>query len=204
MTEWRRNRWANPAAYYVFGGLLLLAFTLWAPWLSASRTARVERRADAIAEALLEASHGFTPPYDATQTAAIAGRCFAHAASRGEYVKDLELVTPAGEDVWLCLQNRHYVFQLTSSPPAVDQRPGKNTAPAVEVTAWPRDGIGPGHCVFFYPENATRAYTRNLRAAYAGLEENPPSPAAAHRRPGLGSRRLTPYPGRDNERWLIF
>ena len=70
MTGWRRNRWANPAAYYVFGGLLLLAFTLWVPWLSASRTARAERRADAIAEALLEASHGFTPPYDASQTAA--------------------------------------------------------------------------------------------------------------------------------------
>jgi len=204
MSGWRRNRWANPAAYYVFGGLLLLAFSLWFPWLSASRTARVEQRANAIAEALLDATMGFTPPYDAAQTSAIAARCFALAASRGEYVKDLELVEPAGGDQWLCLQNRHYLFQLASSPPDVDQRPGKLTAPAVEVTAWPRDSIGPGHCAFFHPENATRAFTRNLRASYAGLEGDRPTPGAAHRRPGLGSRRLTPYPGRDNERWLIF
>lgn len=199
-----RKPWITPAGVYVALGLVLLGFSLAVPWLSASRTTRVEARANGIAEALLDACEGFTTPLDAAAVCAIEARCFALAESRGQRVKDLTRVQETPDGVLLCLQNKHYAFQLSESPYAVDQRPGKDTAPALEVSAWPRSGLGPGHCTFFYPENAARAYTRNLRASYAGLGEDRPVPGHAHRRPGLGSRRLTPYPGRDNERWLLF
>ena len=204
MTSWRSSRWPNPAAIYIMIGLLLLAFSLFIPWLSASRTTRVELRASGLAEALLDATHGFAPPLDNAALAAIEGRFFALAKSRGEYTADLERVASPPEGALLCLINKHYAFQLSESPPAVDQRPGKDTIAALEVTAWPRRSIGPGHCAFFYPDNALRAFTRNLRASYAGLGADRPTPGAPHRRPGLGSRRLSPYPGRDSERWLIF
>lgn len=199
-----RQPWINPASVYVALGLGLLGFSLWIPWWSASRTTRVEARADRIAEALLDACDGFSAPLDVADVRAVEGRCYAFAAGRGVRVKDLEPVEPPPDGALLCLQNKHYVFQLSESPFPVDQRPGKDTAPALEVTAWPRSALGPGHCTFFYPENAARAYTRNLRASYAGLGDGRPQPGRAHRRPGMGSRRLTPYPGRDNERWLLF
>ena len=200
----RSSGWANPAGWLVLLGLLLLAFSLWIPWLSASRTTRIESRASGLAEALLEASHGFQPPLDAAALACIEGRFYAHASSRGEHTKDLERLPQPPNGALMVIVNKHYAFQLSLSPPAVDQKFGKHTTAALEVTAWPRSAIGPGHCAFFYPENATRAYTRNLRASYAGLDADRPLPGAPHRRPGLGSRRLSPYPGRDNERWLVF
>lgn len=200
----RSSGWANPTGWYVFAGLILLGFSLWIPWLSASRTTRVELRASGLAEALLDASHGFEAPLDDGALACIEGRFLAIASSRGEYTSDLVCVDDAPSGALVCFINKHYAFQLSESPPAVDQKPGKYTTPALEVTAWPRSAIGPGHCAFFYPDNATRAFTRNLRASYAGLEGQRPRPGGPHRRPGLGSRRLSPYPGRDSERWLIF
>ena len=204
MTEWRRSRWANPAGWYTTIGLFLLAFSLWIPWLSASRTARVERRANGLAEALLDATAGFELPLDEADLHAIQARFYALADSRGERTKDVERMESPPEGTLLCLVNKHYAFQLAESPPDVNQQAGRRTMPAVEVIAWPQSGIGPGHCAFFYPENAARAYTRNLRAKYAGFEEYRPEPGGPHRRPGLGSRRSSQYPGRDNERWLIF
>lgn len=199
-----RTPWVNPAGLYVGLGLALLALSLWFPWLSATRTTRIEARASGVAEALLDACAGFAPPLDPAALSAIEARCFALAASRGQRVKDLVRVEEVPDGALLCLQNKHYAFQLCESPHALDQRPGKDTAPALEVTAWPRSSIGPGHCTFFYPDNAARSYTRNLRASYAGFGDDRPSPGHAHRRPGMGSRRLSPYPGRDNERWLLF
>lgn len=203
-TEWRRSRWANPAGWYTTIGLLLLAFSLWIPWLSASRTARIERRANGLAEALLDASSGFDLPLDEADLLSIQARFLALADSRGEHTKDLERVEPPPEGTLLCLTNKHYAFQLAESPPDVTQQPGRHTMAAVEVIAWPRSAIGPGHCAFFYPENAARAYTRNLRAKYSGFGEKRPKPGAPHRRPGLGSRRSSHYPGQDSERWLVF
>ena len=84
-------------------------------------------------------------------------------------------------------------------------RAGRGTLAAVEVIAWPLSTVGPGHCVFFYPEGASRAYSRNLRRSYAGLGDGErPAPGAAHRRPGLGSVKRTTYPGNDDERWIVF
>ena len=199
-----RTPWVNPAGLFVGLGLALLGLSLWFPWLSASRTTRVEARANDIAEAILDACAGFTAPLDGAAVATIEARCYALAASRGQRVKDLVRVDQPPDGALLCLKNKHYTFQLSESPHGVDQRPGKDTAPSLEVTAWPLSPLGPGHCAFFYPDSAARAYTRNLRASYAGFGEGRPLPGHAHRRPGLGSRRLSPYPGADNERWLLF
>jgi len=204
MTEWRRSRWANPAGWYTTIGLALLAFSLWLPWLSASRTARVERRANGLAEALLDATHGFDLPFDEADLQTIQARFYKIAASRGQRTKDLERVEPPPAGTLLCLTDKHYAFQLSESPPDINQQPGRHTVPALEVIAWPQSSIGPGHCAFFYPDNAARAYTRNLRARYAGFGEERPQPGGPHRRPGLGGRRVSTYPGQDGERWLIF
>ena len=204
MTEWRRSRWANPAGWYTAIGVGLLAFSLWIPWLSASRTARVERRANGLAEALLDATRGFEAPLDEADLQTVVARFYLLAGCRGERVKDVERLEPAPDGALLCLVNKHYAFQLSTSPPDVNQQPGRHTVPALEVIAWPQSVIGPGHCAFFYPENAARAFTRNLRARYAGFGEARPTPGAAHRRPRLGSRRSRSYAGRDDERWLLF
>ena len=71
------------------------------------------------------------------------------------------------------------------------------------MTAWPLSSVGPGHCAFFYPENAERAYTRNLRSEYAGLDRRP-APGRSHRRPGATSRRFDTYTSDDDERWIYF
>ena len=204
MTSWRSSPWANPGAWFLWVGLALLALSLWMPWLSASRTARVELRAAELAEALLEASHGFEPPLDAADLAAIEGRLYALATSRGVYTRDLDRVASAPDGALLCMTNKHYAFQLAESPHSPDRSPSADATAAVEVTAWPLSSIGPGHCAFFNPENAPRAYTRNLRASYAGLAENRPKPGGPHRRAGLGSRVMSPNPGRDSEHWLIY
>jgi hypothetical protein len=183
---------------------LLLGFSLYVPWLSASRTARVEQRADLLAAALLDASAGFELPLDEADREGVLGRFFALAESRGVYTRDLERHPSPPEDAQLCLVNKHYLLQLTESPPGANQRAGEDAAAAFEVTAWPMSGAGPGHCAFFYPENAARAYTRNLRANYAGTQDQRLHPGAAHRAIGASGRLTKTYTGADNERWVLF
>ena len=204
MTAWRRSRWANPAAWFTALGVALLGFSLYVPWLTASRTARVERRAEQLAQALLDASSGFEQPLDETDLSGLAGRFYAVAESRGLYTRDLTRLDRPPEGALLCFLNKHYAFQLSESPPGASQRAGAATAPAFEVTAWPESGVGPGHCAFFYPENAARAYTRNLRANYAGTGNTRPMPGRAHRAIGQSGQRAASYTGNDNERWVLF
>ena len=209
MSDWPRSRWRyNPAFWYVAAGFGLLAFSLWIPWLSASRTTRVEQRADNLAEALLHAARGFEPSddgqLDEARIQAVLARFYQFADSRGLRLNHIERVEPTPEGALLCLRNKHYAIQLTVSPPDATQRPGLHTVPALEVTAWPLRQVGPGHCAFFYPENAERAYTRNLRKGYAGLEDGRPLPGHCHRRPGLGSRRPSQYASGDDERWILY
>ena len=205
MNVGRRARWHNPVAWYSALGACLLLFSLYIPWLSASRTTRIETRAADLAEALLAAAVGFAPPFTEADCRAVLARLFLTADSHGIYTRDLERVEPPPPGAILCLRNKHYAFQLTESPPDPSQRVGRGTVPALEVTAWPLRAVGPGHCAFFVPENAARAYTRNLRRGYAGFGEGQrPLPGAAHRRLGLGGRRPSQYPGNDDERWLLY
>lgn len=204
MSEWRRSGWWSPARWYTVLGFAVLVFSLWLPWLSASRTTRVENRADGLAECLLEVASEFPMPIDEADKQCILARFFALAVARGLRTSRIERIEPAPEDVLLCLENKHYTFQLSVSPPDAQQQPGKGTVPAIEVIAWPSTAVGPGHGAFFYPENAERAYTRNLRKSYHGRGDDRPKPGAAHRRPGLGSGRPMQYTGDDGEHWKLF
>ena len=205
MNEWRRSRFGNPATWLTVIGSGVLAFTLTIPWLSAARTTRVENRADGVASALLEASEGFSAPLSETDTQCLLARFYLVAACREVRTNEVERIESPSGDVLLSLTNKHYAFQLTQSPIDATARATSKAVAALEVLAWPLSSVGPGHCVFFYPEDASRSYSRNLRASYAGLaDETRPAPGAAHRRPGLGSLKRSQYPGNDNERWIIY
>lgn len=205
MNEWRRTRFRNPAAWYTTMGILLLAFSLWIPWLSASRTARVESRGDRLANALIDATEGFLLPLDEGDLQVVLARFYLTAASRGVRIQEVERVEPPPEGSLLYLTNKHYGFQLSETPPDPTSRPGKNTVASLEVVAWPLSATSPGHCVYFYPQDASRAYSRNLRRGYRGLEENyRPLPGGCHRRPGGGGDSKGQYPGVDDERWIVY
>ena len=94
MSDWRRSPFGNPAAWYTSIGILLLAFSLWIPWLSASRTARVETRGDELASALLDATLGMPLPLDEADLQVVMARFFVTAASRGVRTKGVVLVEP--------------------------------------------------------------------------------------------------------------
>jgi hypothetical protein len=204
MSEWRPSIWRNPAAWYTTFGMLLLAFSLYIPWLTASRTTRVEERADQIAEALLLAAGDVAPawPLDEGDLQVLLARFHAYAERERVYVNDLERVASPSPGAILCLVNKHYAVQLAESPPLPDARVGQGTVPALEVTAWPLSAVGPGLCAFFYPENAERAFSRNLRAGYAGFGRRP-MPGDSHRH-GDNATFRTFYSGRDDERWNVY
>ena len=205
MNQWRRSRFGNPAAWYTAIGSSMLALSLAIPWLSASRTTRVEERADGIAEALLSASEGLQTPFSEVDLQCLLARFYMVASSHGLWTSDIEREADAPDGALLCLRNKHYAFQVSESPIDANARAGQDCTGSVEILAWPLSTVGPGHCVFFYAQDASRAYSRNLRKSYAGLDgSNQPTPGAAHRRPGLGSLRRSQYAGNDNERWVIY
>ena len=205
MNEWRRSLFVNPTAWYTGMAACLLAFSLWIPWLTGSRTARVEKRADDIASVLLSATEGFDSSLAEADLESVLSRFYRNAVSLGVRVKDIERLQPPPTGSMLCLHNKHYAFQLSEAPPPPASRPGQNTHGALEVIAWPLSVVGPGHCTFFYPQDASRAYSRNLHRGYAGMEEaGRPMPGSAHRRPGAVSRWAFQYSGNDNERWILY
>lgn len=207
MSEWQRPGWSNPAAWYVVAGLILLAVSFWIPWASASRTTRIELRADEVAGLLQTALREVTgidggDGFDAATGEIVLARAFRLGLARGAYVSDVEFVDPRPAGVLLALRSRHYAFQVTESPPAPNDRTGRGAVPALEVTAWPLRNGGPGHCSFFYPDNAARAYSRNLRQSYAGFDHRPP-PGKSHRRQDA-DRTPANYSSFDDELWLEY
>lgn len=202
MTAWRRSKWADPARWYLLVGVALLATSIWVPFLTAERTARTEQRADQIAAALLQAVNEQVFPLDDETLPIVLARCYCLAASDGQFVGDLEPIDEAPADVLLCLQNKHYLFHLAVSPPDQAAVPGRGTVPSYEVMAWPRERIGPAHSAFFYPDNALRAYSRNLAASHYGMRRRP-APGTNHRRAEtlLVGRS---YRSADDERWIPF
>jgi hypothetical protein len=203
MQEWRPTFFRNPAAVLTALGLLLLAFTIWMPWLTASRTARVERRAESIGAALAATVAGNLVDPAALDVDVVVARALKLAEASATYVADLERIEPTPPDVLLLLRNKHYWFHLAVSPPMPNEVVGRGTMPTLEVVAWPLSAAGPGHSCFFFPEDALRSYTRNLSRGYAGLDKRP-KPAAAHRRNNAGTGRPGGYRSTDNERWILF
>ena len=204
MQEWRQSRWRNPAAWFTLIGLLLLAVSIWVPFQTAARTARTEQRADQIATLLLEVVRDFGGELDAATVEIMLARFHRLARRDGVYVTDLELVEPPLPDTVLLLQNKHYAFQVAVSPPDPRATVGAGALPALEVVAWPLTAVGPGHSVFFHPDNAPRAYTRNLAAGYAGLLQRRPTPGKGHRRSTQTMETAGSYRGFDDERWILY
>lgn len=202
MQQWRHPRLANPANWFLLLGLCLLGLSLWIPWFTATRTARVEMRADQIAELLLEATHGLDCRLDAAGLDVVQARFAALCAAQGVFTADLEPVEPRWPDTLLSLANKHYAFQLANSPPPPRALASRDAIPALEVVAWPLTATGPGHSAFFHPDNAPRAYTRNKAASYEGAARRP-LPGQCHR-PGEGSVSGQFYRSVVDERWLHY
>ena len=198
----------NPAYWYAVLGAILLGATFWIPITTANRTARVEGRADALAELLLLEAMA-TAPVDFTDPATAAmlyGRLVRRAASNSVYVDDIELLPPQADVPAITLRNKHYVVQLRPSPQAAPTTIESQDLPTeslpLEVLAWPLRSNGPGHGAFFYPEDAEPAFTRNLQFGYHGLEPpNWPRPGHTHRRPDANAP--WHYRDFDDERWLL-
>lgn len=204
MQEWRPSRLGNPATWYTIVGVIMLGVSIWVPFLTAERTARVEQRAEQIAARLIEAVQSLPYGLDDTALEVALARFYALAARDGVFINDLEVLEPALPATLLTLQNKHYAFHLAISPPDPAAIVGSDAQPDYEVVAWPLSSVGPGHCVFFCPDNAARAYTRNLSAGYAGLGAHRPSPGRCHRRPAQGLQSMTSYRAIDDERWILY
>lgn len=200
-------RWsplANPATWYAAFGVAVLVATVWLPYLSAQRTARVEGRADQIAGLLLEAARDFPEAIEPADVDHVLARLFALAARDGTHVADLELREEPLPGILLVLQNKHYLFHLAASPVEAQAAPSHGAVPSYHVAAWPVRAFGPGHSAFFLALDAPRAYTRNLTAGYVGTGKDRPLPERLHRRPGGTFEAAKSYRNLDDERWIVY
>ena len=203
MQKWRQSRFANPATWYLIAGFALLVISLWVPWATAERTARIERRADDIAALLIEAANAFPDDLDAADARVVFARFLRLAARDRIIVSDLEPIEPPLPGTLLLLQNKHYAFHLAVSPPPQDEVVGPDTMSAREVMAWPLTATGPAHCAFFHPDDGPRAFTRNLNAGYADLGDKRPLPGRSHPVPRV--REIASYyRSADDERWILY
>lgn len=200
-----RGGFCDPAAWYTVAGVALIAASLWLPWLTAERTARVELRADRLAALLLRAGRSVVADPSPADLDHVWARFLALAQADGVFFADVERLVPPLPDTLLAFTNKHYAFQLAHSPlpgaPPSSPPPGAELA--LEATAWPLHPAGPGHAVYFQSDDAPRAYTRNLTTGFVGLgHERPP--------PGAGQRATSPfdtarsYRSASDERWLVY
>jgi len=203
MQKWRQSMFANPATWYGLAGIGLLATSLWVPWATAARTARIERRADDIATLLLEASLPFVDDLDEASTSAVLARFHRLASRDGLIVSDVEVVDPLPGTL-LSLRNKHYVFHFAEAPLPEGRTKERGAVSPREVMAWPIDENGPGHCAFFHPDDGPRAFTRNLTAKYTGLDSRRPLAGSAHPTSQHFSDVTTFYRSADDERWILY
>jgi hypothetical protein len=200
-----RGGWVDPATWYAIAGVGLIATSLWLPWATAARTARVEMRADRLSELLMRA--GRTVPVDATPADLehVWGCFLALAQADGAFFADVERLEPPPDDTLLAFTNKHYAFQLARSP--VDPQAAANGSDGgelpLETIAWPLHAAGPGHAVYFHADDAPRAYTRNLTSGYVGLRGSRPRPGDAHRGNSLFDT-PTSYRSAGDERWILY
>ncbi|MEO6593827.1 MAG: hypothetical protein ABIP94_03645 [Planctomycetota bacterium] len=204
MQEWRPSRFGNPASWYTLLGVVMLGLSVWVPFLSAERTARIEQRADQIASHLLAAARSMPFELDGPTLEVVLARFFALAERDGVFTNDLQVLDPPLPATLLTLENKHYGFHLAISPPDPAAIVGTDTQPGYEVVAWPLSAVGPGRSVFFYPDNAPRAFTRNLSIGYEGLGDRRPVPGKCHRRTAQGQQPTSAYRAYDDERWILY
>ncbi len=189
--------WSFMAAALLIGSMGLILFT-------ARRSARAESRADRLAGALLTAAQPMLP-IDWTsewQRMHLEARFFAGALANQVPVTELA-EGPIHDTPGFCFENKHYAIALRPSPRLEPDLQTEAGDLAVESLAWPRATVGPAKSVFFHPEDADRAYSRNLHADYN--DESPgsrPKPGWLHRRQD-SKIRVFDYRAWDDERFLV-
>lgn len=189
--------WSFAAALLLLGSMALILFT-------ARRSARAEGRADLLARILLEQAQPLAP-IDWTsewQRMHLEARLFA--AASAERVPVSELVDlPADDAPGFRFANKHYAITVRPSPRRDADLPDDVGDLPLESLAWPRELVGPAKSVFFHPEDADRAYSRNLHSDYNdGSPQSRPQPGWLHRRQDAG-RRAWDYRAWDDERFLV-
>lgn len=200
----RRSSLANPATWYIFAGVLFLGASIWVPFLTAERTARIESRADRISGLLLEATTGQPGTIGPDELPNVLARFFALAERDEVLVGDLEVREAPLSGTLLTLENKHYLFYLAASVPDADAVVSRDATPAFEAMAWPITGLGPGHSAFFQSDSAPRAYTRNLTVGYLGTKKNRPYTSNAHRRASSMFEISRSYRDQRDERWIVY
>lgn len=196
----------SPAFWLFLLGLAALAVTLYLVVAGARRTARTEERGDRLADTLMTAGVAMMP-IDWTspwQRAHLEARLLMLGASSGIFLDDVEVDPPSVAREFR-LHNKHYAVVLRPSPrtePPPDV--ASDAIDPIESLAWPRDSLGPGHAVFFYPGDAEPAYTRNLLHGYADDHETRRPVAGFSHRRNDPHRRPWDYRGLDDERWLLI
>lgn len=204
MQKWRRSAFGNPANWFMLLGTALLGLTVWVPVLTARRTERVESRADEIAQRLLHAAQAYDGDLEAADAPVVFARMLRLALRDDIHVADLEALDEPLPGTHLTLRNKHYAFHVADSPLEENVLRGRNTLKAREVLAWPLSRTGPGHCAFFLPDDAPRAFTRNLSANHVDLGSRRPQPGRCHRRPRGLLEVTSYYRSFDDERWILY
>lgn len=191
----------GPMAWHLGAGLVLIGASLALPWWSAERTARAELRASRIADCLLEVGQALARDGEPDPDVACA-RLFALGEARDAFLADLQPV-PSSAGVWLALANKHYAFRLAPIAQDPAARAAPDAAPGCEALAWPLAAAGPGHAMFYAPEDGSRAYTRNLEHGHFGFDDLRPGPETGRRRNGSAFDTRLSYRSRGDERWIL-
>lgn len=200
----RRLFFANPAGWYCWLGFGLLLASVGTPLLTAERTARVEGRAEQIVGLLREATRGFAAPLRADDVPIVLARFHALASRDAVLIGDLEQLDPALPHTLLSLRNKHYLFHLAESPLDARAVASAGSQPAYEALAWPVEAVGPGHSVYFHPDDAPRAFSRNLSSGYFGTGARRPGPGQCHRRASTVAEESRLYRSANDERWIVY
>lgn len=188
--------------WHLLAGLLACGASVGAPWLSATRAARVEARSSelttCLAEAVVDAARHGAPDLEL-----VFARAIALATSRQVFVADLE-PQPAAVVDGLLFANKHYLFRVGPVAPDPAQRHPADAQPAYEVLAWPIDADSAGHAMFFAAEDAPRAYTRNLAYGHRGRDDRMPLPGHGRRRAATEFDRTYAYRSVGDDRWICY
>lgn len=189
--------WALFATAVLLGSMALILFT-------ARRSARAESRADQFARILLAEAQRMTPFDWNSEWQRMHLEALVVAAATAERVPVTEFGERPMEDTpGFCFVNKHYAFAVRPSPRRETDLPEDQGDVALESIAWPRAVVGPAKSVFFHPEDADRAYSRNLHSDYSDdVPTARPQPGWLHRRVDAKVRTWD-YRAWDDERYIV-
>lgn len=210
--ERRRRRSLNLGNLLVLALTLALGTSLWVPYGTATRVARVEDHAPRVGRLLLAAGRAAMPidfTDDAVGTAIaedLRQRC--RDAQHPESTLP-ELIGPPSDTDGspmpaFCFRGKHFLFLLTEPPSELLDGAGPRR---LEVYAWPRSA-GAAHSAFAFLERLAddgslrthELFSRNLDRGYTG-HEHAPRPGSA--RPRDGETEAI-YRGADDQRWITL